>query len=492
MKLLNWDRWQLAAKFVLVTVLLMTILGVILSVLFVTNERRSFRAELEHNAVTLLDSLSFAVDNDLVLLDVATMQTLADELAPSGAVIRFYDDSGRLIASNAENEGSLFSFDGDPAGLALLATDQTQLEWGSDALIAGQAVVIGTQKVGAVSVELSTQPLQEKIVATTVQTAITLALMLAVAVLVSVGLARTITRPLRALVSATQLVAQGTYENKIDVHGTGEINELVIAFDDLINNTIEQRTHEIAEVAQRAQETNRLKDEFIAVMSHELRTPLNAIIGFLGIVQKKADLDEKNAHRVSRARTNAERLLALINDILDLSRIEAGRVEIIEKPLDVTTYFDKIESQVISLAEQKSLRFEIAVAPDMPPVVMADEDHLTKIVINLLGNAFKFTDEGSVTLRVRPEADQWAISVQDSGEGIPYHMQEVIFERFRQVDSSATREHGGTGLGLSIVNSLCKEMGGTIRLESKPGEGSTFTVRLPLKIAQSSRQALPA
>jgi signal transduction histidine kinase len=232
-----------------------------------------------------------------------------------------------------------------------------------------------------------------------------------------------------------------------------------------------------------ARETNRFKDQFLAVMSHELRTPLNAIIGFLGILGLSKELEGKNKHMVERARANADRLLRLINDILDLSKIESGRLELIPTTVSVRGLAERWQSQMDVLAREKGLNFSVQVDQSLPDRVSVDEDAITKIATNLLGNAFKFTEKGDVSLKMTTRQGQWILEVHDSGIGIPAHMHETIFEAFRQVDGSARRAYGGTGLGLSIVAQLCKAMNGTIRLHSIVGEGSTFTVALPLVAA---------
>ncbi|CAG0992329.1 two-component system, sensor histidine kinase [Anaerolineae bacterium] len=242
----------------------------------------------------------------------------------------------------------------------------------------------------------------------------------------------------------------------------------------------------LSEARDQAQESSRLKSEFLSTMSHELRTPLNAIIGFLGIVQQQANLDEKNAHRINRARSNSERLLQLINNILDIGRIESQRIEVISTPIVIRPFIHKICAQVEPLAEEKKLSFQSEISPQVPETIMGDEDLLTKIITNLLGNAFKFTDKGSVRLNIQRDQDFWTITVQDTGIGIAPHMRELIFERFRQVDASAARRYGGSGLGLSIVSSLCQEMGGTISVDGELNEGSTFTVRLPLRVPENT------
>ncbi|MDX2076733.1 MAG: sensor histidine kinase [bacterium] len=298
---------------------------------------------------------------------------------------------------------------------------------------------------------------------------------------ISYTLANSVSRPIKNLVTATKSVAQGVYENKIVAKGSGEIAQLVDAFDLLIKNTIRQRTMELERVAEQERENTRMRDEFFAVMSHELRTPLNAIIGFVGIIQMNETLDEKTAHRLDRVMVNAERLLGLINDILDVSRIESGRVQVFKREVVIRTFFNDLHAQMQSLAEQKSLTFSVSIADDIPQSLFTDEELITKIFVNLIGNALKFTETGGVTVSVTRDGDMWITVVKDTGIGIPAHMHELIFERFRQVDSSATRRYSGTGLGLSIVNSLVKTLDGKLRLESALNEGASFFVTLPLE-----------
>jgi signal transduction histidine kinase len=174
-------------------------------------------------------------------------------------------------------------------------------------------------------------------------------------------------------------------------------------------------------------------------------------------------------------------LLALINDFLDLSRIESGRMELVNQPISPTKLVDKWKTQVGVLAEQKKLEFVIEIDPQLPPEILGDEDALSKIAVNLLSNAFKFTSQGQVSLNLARQEETWSIEVTDTGIGIPPHAREYIFEEFRQVDGSSKRQFGGTGLGLAIVQKLARLMGGNVSLKSEMGKGSTFTVVLPLQ-----------
>jgi signal transduction histidine kinase len=239
-----------------------------------------------------------------------------------------------------------------------------------------------------------------------------------------------------------------------------------------------------AQAAQAAEavalEANRFKDEFLATMSHELRTPLNAIIGFLGLMTTSETLDQENSYMAERARANADRLLLLIKDILDLSKIQSGRLEFFETVVSPRQLAQEWESQTSVLAQQKGVAFSVSIDPTLPKLISVDRDAVTKIATNLLSNAFKFTESGRVDLKLKGQKDHWIIEVTDTGIGIPADKHALVFESFRQVDSSYQRSYGGTGLGLAIVDRLVKALNGSIRLASREGQGSTFTVTLPL------------
>lgn len=235
-----------------------------------------------------------------------------------------------------------------------------------------------------------------------------------------------------------------------------------------------------------AEEAVRLKSQFLATMSHELRTPLNAIIGYTDIqlAGMAGDLTDEQTYYQDRVLVNAKHLLELINDVLDLSKIEAGRMDLIIKPFVIKEWMEDIVAQVEGLAEQKQIAFRHILDERMPTALMGDESRLRQIAINLLSNAIKFTDEGRVTMQIQKHGnDAWKLIVSDTGIGIPSHMQETIFEEFRQVDDSSSRKQGGSGLGLTIVRKLCLMMGGNIRLQSQLGKGTTVTIILPLQPA---------
>jgi PAS domain S-box-containing protein len=233
---------------------------------------------------------------------------------------------------------------------------------------------------------------------------------------------------------------------------------------------------------QELEEALLFKDQFLATMSHELRTPLNAILGYAGIALNQDGLPDNIVNMLERMKINGRRLLNLINDILDLSRINSKRIRIIARPVPLAELVTGWQVDFARQAADKNLTFTFNLDPRLPESIIGDEERLTQIAANLLNNAIKFTDKGGVALDVRMLENQWQIIVTDTGIGIPDTWQHLIFDEFRQVDSSSRRKYGGTGLGLSIVQKLVLLMGGEVTVQSKPGEGSVFTVTLPLQL----------
>jgi signal transduction histidine kinase/CheY-like chemotaxis protein len=243
---------------------------------------------------------------------------------------------------------------------------------------------------------------------------------------------------------------------------------------------LEETNRDLAVAGRKIQEADKLKSEFLANMSHELRTPMNSIIGFTRIVRKKsADiLPKRQLENLERVEISADRLLALINDILDLSKIEAGKMRVNMAPVDLGQLAKTCLATVAPLIKKGRVQL-VARVPEGLPELQSDADKLTQILINLLSNAIKFTEEGEVALSAATENGTLSIAVSDTGIGIPPDAIEYIFDEFRQVDGSSTRVHGGTGLGLSITKKLTQLLGGRIEVQSVQGKGSTFTVTLP-------------
>jgi signal transduction histidine kinase len=323
-------------------------------------------------------------------------------------------------------------------------------------------------------------------------------------VVVSIGggglwLIRSIVQPVRHLQTAAQEMTKGNYSYRAANLGQDEIGQAAQAFNTMaaavqerdkslteLNANLEQRVDERTRQLQKAiavaEENARIKSQFLANMSHELRTPLNAILGFTGIMMEGmgGEIDNDARYMIKRIQSNSTRLLELIDSVLDLAKIEAGRIDIINAPFSPRDLAERWKAEVGVLAQQKNLAFEVKVDPELPNMLIGDEARLSQIALNLLSNAVKFTATGSVKLQIGVKDDNWTLQVSDTGIGIPPHALNYIFEEFRQVDGTTTRMYGGSGLGLAIVRNLCLMMNGTVRVSSQVGKGSTFTVTLPL------------
>jgi signal transduction histidine kinase/CheY-like chemotaxis protein len=238
---------------------------------------------------------------------------------------------------------------------------------------------------------------------------------------------------------------------------------------------------ELQKTAEQLKEMDRLKTQFLANMSHELRTPLNSIIGFSRVILKGIDgpITEQQRDDLTSIYKNGQHLLGMINDILDISKIEAGKMALIFEPVDVQQIISGVMSTAVALVRDKPIELAQEVAPNLP-IIRADGTRVRQVILNLLSNAAKFTEEGQITLRAWADEDHITISVEDTGIGIPPEHQTTIFEEFRQVDASTTRRTGGTGLGLAISRHFVEMHGGRIWVESEPDVGSTFTFTLPI------------
>jgi signal transduction histidine kinase len=316
-----------------------------------------------------------------------------------------------------------------------------------------------------------------------------------------------VVNPIAKISRVAEAIQGGNLDAKAEVRGSDEIATLAKTFNSMtsqLKNTLsglqenigqlerskeerEQLIKDLQSAKRLAEENSRLKSEFLSTMSHELRTPMNAIEGFTGIMLKRMGGVDYNAAAerfLNKVQSNSRRLLNLINDFLDLSRIESGRLELAQLPVSPATMAQKWYDDLSVLAESKGIEFSLKVDPELPSTIIGDEESLSKIGQNLLSNAFKFTAQGEVSLNLRRQDDGMIIEVTDTGIGIPPHAREFIFDEFRQVDQSSKRQYGGTGLGLAIVQKLARAMGGTVTLESEVGKGSTFTVLIPIQAEQ--------
>lgn len=500
-KLRLWRKLTLRSQLMFLVNFIILIVVFFITFASVLRENTILREDLVEQSTALLDALEAATQDFLYFLDVDTIKNISTSFAsnPTIELITIYDSNGRVLTSTGEGAVER-RLEADPFGTQLLDNEGVQLLWIGDRITAGRYFSAGRQTLGAAHVELSTDDLTEAIRSSVnrgVMSAIAASIVGLIGVLV---VSRTITAPITDLVNTTRVIADGDLTSPITVHGScAEITELSTSVEVMrtnlhvlyvdMENRIMSRTEELriarddALAAQRlANENSRLKSEFLATMSHELRTPLNAIEGFTGIILERmagVELNDKTERFVQKIQSNSRRLLGLINDFLDLSRIEAGRLELANSPISTRAMTQIWYDSLSSLAENRGLSLNVIVDPTLPSTIYGDEEALTKIAFNLVGNAIKFTHIGEVTLKMTHLNDQIELVVSDTGIGIPPHAKEFIFDEFRQVDQSSRRSYGGSGLGLAITQKLVRMMGGTITLQSEVGVGSTFKVLLP-------------
>jgi signal transduction histidine kinase len=248
--------------------------------------------------------------------------------------------------------------------------------------------------------------------------------------------------------------------------------------------------HEIEDKSRQLEEASQHKSQFLANMSHELRTPLNAILGYTELMADGAygEPSEKMLGILQRLEANGKHLLGLINDVLDLSKIEAGQLELELSDYCIQDIAQTVRSTLEPLAADKKLAFKLELAPGLPPG-HGDGRRLTQVLINLVGNAIKFTDAGEVAIKAEANGGSFYVSVRDTGAGISAVDQAKLFQEFQQADNAITKKKGGTGLGLAISKRIIEMHGGRIWVESQSGQGSTFTFTLPVIV---ERQTEPA
>jgi signal transduction histidine kinase/ActR/RegA family two-component response regulator len=268
-----------------------------------------------------------------------------------------------------------------------------------------------------------------------------------------------------------------------------------IASEELAKTGLNELMHELHDAKEAADLANKAKSEFLAMMSHEIRTPMNGIFGFTELL-RETELTQDQLDYVEIIRSSGKNLLTLINDILDLSKIEAGRMELERKPCSIRKIIAESISLLAEEVREKNLSIESVIDPTIPEIVLTDAVRLRQVLINLIGNAIKFTPEGGIRVQVGPSKEKntglnsilLEFHVADSGIGIEPEAASKLFEPFSQADSSTTRKFGGTGLGLAICRNLCQLMGGKIWLESIKGEGSIFYFSLLAGLSDPATQ----
>jgi signal transduction histidine kinase len=516
------DNLSIRGKLLAINVISATVALVLACAGLVLMELRTFRQNLEQDLNAKAQMVGNASTAAVAFGDRQaareTLQALMAEPQVLGAAL--FDNNGRLLASQ-RSQG---------ADLAIPESPQPEgFRSESRHMEVMSPILLTDRRIGWVYVCMDTSEARDRLYTYLMVLGGVFLACVAVAISISSVLQGLISEPIQDLAHMAEKVAQDRdYRVRARKRRDDEIGQLVDRFNEMLDEVhardealqaaqdqLEQRVSERtadleAEIASRrameeslrkamrsAEEANRAKSSFLANMSHELRTPLNAIIGYSEMLEEDAiafgDPGGCSAD-LRKIRSAGLHLLILINDVLDLSKIEAGRMELHYEPIDLSTVLREVRGLVEPLALKNGTRIEIEVPEEIPPIE-ADLVRFRQSLLNLASNACHFTKNGLVQIRVsayeQDRAEWMAIEVRDTGTGIEPEMLAKLFQPFSQADSSRTRTHGGTGLGLAISQRLCRMMDGHITVESEFGTGSSFTIHLPVRGDGTGVMALP-
>jgi two-component system, sensor histidine kinase len=470
-------------------------------------------------ALLLASSASFFIQQHLIQKQLRDeIQTLADVISEnSRAGLAFEDNKAlaailhALVAKKSITAAKIFGRDG---GLAAEyrrndvgghfddhdfdSLTFTGIKFNPDHAELSQPILLDNERVGQLFIEVDLQEMRDNTVTIATLMGGVLMVGLCLAMLLASQLLKSIIQPITKLSELTKTISrEKSYHVRAPVSGEDELGQLAIGFNRMIEQIekrdafleeqvaertkdLELQTIDLLEAKEKAEAANRAKSQFLANMSHEIRTPMNAILGMTHLARSTQDEGQQQRF-LGTVQNSAESLLGILNDILDFSKIEAGQMQFDYRPFNLNQLLETVVSTMNVPAVEKGLKLQTVKDQGLPEVIIGDDLRLQQILLNLVGNAIKFTASGSVTITVQPATDRYVegrislhFSVADTGIGIAPEKLAEIFSSFQQADSSYTRQYGGTGLGLTISRQLTELMGGTMWVDSQVKAGSTF------------------
>jgi len=483
---INFNNWAIRYKITLLIMSVFLITFIFLSIFIYSYSKKNFYATTQNQIKLISNVLGESNSAAILFKDVnAGQQSIRFAHLIKGLTqIEILDKDNFLIAkyqSNEDNEFIKFS-------PYYKVRKDTFLEI-SHFILNVHPVVFEKDTIGKVLLTYDKRIFLDKFNKYIVYQILIFTIVFIIAFFIVLFMQRFITRPIKSLTDTMKTVSSNNdYTVRLHPKGKDELGEMMQVFNYMLTH-IEKQSNELIKSKEKATNLAKAKDKFLAQMSHEIRTPLNAIFGFITLFEK-TNLSPDQSLYLGYVKSSLENLGGIINDILDFSKIEAGELLIEKKEFDIRDMLNDLIHIFEPKAMEKNLKINLFISPEVPKIIKADRLRLNQVLVNLIGNAIKFTEEGTISLNVEStkltsKYYRITFSVKDTGIGIPKEKREKIFEEFKQASGEVTVKYGGTGLGLSISKRLVEVHGGKLSVESELGKGSIFSFTLDLEGKES-------